>query len=344
MSTKHNIAQFILGISTLVLCINVVMATEPFENLPEDTVLAEVLGRKVYLKDIEPDSDVKKKHQESDADDQFDLWLKQTRASNLGRYFKPLWDEYAKEKALEVAEYEIKEFNEHMRTLMVSENQRRKAKRDNLAKELIAENIEQSKREELEKSFNMYSRILEMDSDPNRMFCDNDIAKSVILSWKLNKALYNQYKGRVIFQQAGLEPLDAFRMFFEQQQSKGKFKFFNKDAEDLFWDYWRNVRHTVIKDPNEAEQMINTPWWLKERADDDYDTEVEWGEEVNGFQIRIDGRRAFYSDKVPTFKMDLLNTSDKTLGCVALEQFCEVEVDGKLYKWNGPIAVDISFA
>ena len=182
-----------------------------------------------------------------------------------------------------------------------------------------------------------------MTPDPNRMYQgdNNDIAKSIILNWKLKKELYKQYKGRVIFQQAGPEPLDAFRMFFEQQQSKGKFKFFNKDAEDLFWDYYRNVRHTVIgKDPNEAARIINTPPVAVERAEDDYDTEAEWGEEVNGFQIRSDGRRAFYSDKVPTFKIDLLNTGDKTFSCAPLEQFCEVEVDGKWYKWNGPLVAD----
>ena len=54
------------------------------------------------------------------------------------------------------------------------------------------------------------------------------------------------------------------------------------------------------------------------------------------------GRRAFYLDKTPTFKIALLNTSDKPLSCVPLEQFCEVEIDGKWYKWNGPIVADIS--
>ena len=148
----------------------------------------------------------------------------------------------------------------------------------------------------------------------------------------------------MIFQQAGPEPLDAFRQFFEEQQSNGKFRFFNKDAEDLFWDYYRNVRHTFYNDSNEAEQVMTTPWWLKEKKEDDFGAEAEWGEEVNGFQIRIDGdsgRRAFYFDKTPTFKIDLLNTSDKTFSCASLEQFCEVEIDGKWYKWDGPQAFDI---
>jgi hypothetical protein len=341
MKAEQNIFQWICGISILVFGIGIVGAAEPFENLPEDTVLVEVLGQKVCLKDIEPGSEIKKKHQ--DAAGGFGLWLKQTRASNLGRYFKPLWDDYAKEKGLAATEQEIKEFNKRMRAFTMSSNRRFKTKRDNLAKELIAENIEHGKREELERRLTQYNGFLKMVPDPNRMYQDdnNGIAESVILNWKLKKELYKQYKGRVIFQQAGPEPLDAFRLFFEEQQAKGKFKFYNKDAEDLFWDYYRSAGHTVIgKDPKEAEQIINTPWWLKEKEEDYNDTEAEWGEGVSGFQIRIEGdsgRRAFYSDKVPAFKMDLLNTGDKTFTCAALEQFCEVEVDGKWCKWNGPM-------
>ncbi|MBN2454992.1 MAG: hypothetical protein JXB29_00405 [Sedimentisphaerales bacterium] len=347
MTVRQSIALFIFVISMLVLGINVVNA-EPFENLTDDTVLVEVLGHKVCLKDIEPNPDEKKKHRESEAGDRFNLWLKQSRESKLGRFFKPLWDEYTKEKGINVTEQEIKEFKEHMRTFWSSENQRRKTERDNFAKELIAENLEADKKAELEKNCNMYSHLLEIAPDPNRMYrSSNDVCKSVILSWKIKRELYNQYKGRVIFQQAGPEPLDAFRLFFEEQQSKGNFKFYNKDAEDLFWDYYRNVKHTVYKGPNEAEQIINTPWWLKEKDENYYERDNIWGDEVNGLQIRINSSRRsrkFTSDNIPVFTMDLLNTSDKTLGCVALEQFCEVEVDGKWYKWNGPTSIDISFA
>lgn len=345
MKKHKTILSFICRVSILVLSINVAGAADPFENLPDDTALVEVLGHKVCLKDIEPSLDVKKKRQEKTDNVPYDLWLKQTRASNMGRYFKPLWDEYVKEKGLTVLEQEIKEYKERMISFMTSQKIKWKKEKDNLAKELIAENLKDEKRAELEKRFNMYSRMIENTPDPNLIYqnANNDVTKSVILSWKINQELYRQYKGRVIFQQAGPEPLDAYRQFFEEQQAKVKFKFFNKDVEDLFWDYYRNVRHTVY-DPNEAEEIMTTPWWLKEKKEDNYDTEAEWGEEVNGFQIRIEGdsgRRAFYSDKTPTFKLDLLNTGDKTFSCAPLEQFCEVEVDGKWYKWNGPQAVDI---
>lgn len=348
MKTRQGISRFVVGILTLLMGVNVVGAVEPFENLPDDTVLVEVLGQKVYFKDIEPSSDAKKKQQVSA------LWLKQTRASNLGRYFKPLWNEYAKEKGITVTEQEIKEYKEKMISFMTSQKIEWKRERDNLAKELVAENLKDDKKAELEKNFNLYDRLIEKSPDLNLIYYSsdsntaksvNDATKSAILNYKIYQALYRQYKGRVIFQQAGPEPLDAFRQFFEEQQSKGKFKFYNKDAEDLFWDYYRNVKHTFISDPNEVEKAMNTPWWLQQKKESDYGAQAEWGAEVNGLQIRIDGdsgRRAFYLDKTPIFKIDLLNTGSKSLSCAALEQFCEVEIEGKWYKWNGPMAVDIS--
>lgn len=352
MKTRQGISPFVFYILTLLLGVNFVWAVEPFENLPDDTVLAEVLGQKVYLKDIESSSDAKKKQQASAASEQFTLLLKQTMASNLGRYFNPLWDEYAEEKGITVTEQEIKEYKEKMVGFMTSQKNEWKRKKDNLAKELIAQNLKDDKKAELEKNFNLYSHLIEKAPDPNLIYYSSDsntakliddVPKSFIRSYKIYQALYRQYKGRVIFQQAGPEPLDAFRQFFEEQQSKGKFKFYNKDAEDLFWDYYRNARHTFITDPNEVEKAMNTPWWLQQKKESDYDA-AEWGEEVNGLQIRIDGdlgRRAFYLDKTPIFKIDLLNTGSESLSCAALEQFCEVEIDGKWYKWNGPQVVDI---
>lgn len=350
MNIKQNIFKLILSASilTLILGVSIVKAAAPFENLPDDAVLVEVLGRKVCFADIDPNSDVKKKHGGSEPNEQFNLWLKQTRAGNLSQYFRPLFDNYAKEKNLEVTQQEINQFNEKMRQLATHVNNEMKAKKDSLQKELIAENLEDSKRADLEKRFNMYNRTHENHIDPNRLYdgTQNHIAETIILNWKIYRELHNQYKGQIAFQQAGPEPIDALRRFFEEQQSKDKFKFYNKDAEDLFWNYYRSGGCNLYKDPNEAEQAINTPWWLKEEDGHYYDIDSLWSEEVNGLQIRIKagtlrGWQIFDSNKVPSFKMDLLNTSDKTLSCIALEQFCELEIDGTWYKWTGPIAVDI---
>ena len=36
------------------------------------------------------------------------------------------------------------------------------------------------------------------------------LVQQFVRAWKINKALYKKYGGKVIFQQAGVEPLDAY--------------------------------------------------------------------------------------------------------------------------------------
>ena len=87
-------------------------------------------------------------------------------------------------------------------------------------------------------------------------------AQSLVQEWKLNKALYKKYGGRVIFQQAGPEPIDAYRDFLKEQEKKGTFKILIKKYELGFWNYFTNDSiHSFISD---GEQAINTPWWLME--------------------------------------------------------------------------------
>ena len=51
-----------------------------------------------------------------------------------------------------------------------------------------------------------------------------EMTPSMIRQWKSNRQLYREYGGRVIFQQFGPEPLDAYRRFLEEQQNAGAFE------------------------------------------------------------------------------------------------------------------------
>ena len=54
-------------------------------------------------------------------------------------------------------------------------------------------------------------------------FHETRSAMSFVRSWKINQALYRKYGGRVAFQQAGAEPVDAYRDFLKEQETKGQF-------------------------------------------------------------------------------------------------------------------------
>ena len=96
------------------------------------------------------------------------------------------------------------------------------------------------------------------------------IASAFIRQWKINRALYRQYGGRIIFQQGGPEPLDAYRAFLEEQQEKGAFRIADKALEAEFWKYYRtDSLHSFYPAGSRQEaQAFETPWWLTESPPD----------------------------------------------------------------------------
>ncbi len=88
------------------------------------------------------------------------------------------------------------------------------------------------------------------------------MAHQFVSSWKVNKALYEKYGGRVIFQQAGPEPVDAYRDFLKQQENNGAFQIIDKQYEAAFWNYFTNDSMHIFYDKEDGAKFMNTPWWM----------------------------------------------------------------------------------
>lgn len=93
-----------------------------------------------------------------------------------------------------------------------------------------------------------------------------DMGRAMIRQWKINRALYAQYGGRIIYQQFGPEPLDAYREFLEQQQTAGAFEFRDAAREADFWRYFRDDSMHDFMEPGgaDAEAAFASPPWLNE--------------------------------------------------------------------------------
>jgi hypothetical protein len=90
-----------------------------------------------------------------------------------------------------------------------------------------------------------------------------DMARGIIRQWKLNKALYDQYGGRIIYQQLGPEPLDAYRQFLRQQEADGAFAIRDQALETSFWRYFSDDSiHDFMAPggPDEAHAFTTPPW------------------------------------------------------------------------------------
>ena len=88
-----------------------------------------------------------------------------------------------------------------------------------------------------------------------------ELARSIIRQWKINRQMYGEYGGRVIYQQLGPEPLDAYRRFLEEQQRDGAFTILDKSLEAVFWQYFTDdTRHTFFEKGSEAGAFELPPW------------------------------------------------------------------------------------
>ena len=118
------------------------------------------------------------------------------------------------------------------------------------------ETILKSTRERKERTKGMVEQLRPMKRRNARQFVRN---------WKINKALYAKYGGRVIFQQAGAEPVDAYRDFLREQEKNGSFQILDKKYEASFWRYFTNDAMHNFYPEGEGTKFINTPWWLMEQ-------------------------------------------------------------------------------
>lgn len=90
-----------------------------------------------------------------------------------------------------------------------------------------------------------------------------EFARSIIRNWKINKALYAEYGGRIIYQQLGPEPLDAYRHFLEKREKDGAFRIRDKAASNLFWRYFTDDSIHDFIEPGSADEVrafTIAPW------------------------------------------------------------------------------------
>ncbi|EED30548.1 conserved domain protein [gamma proteobacterium NOR5-3] len=146
-----------------------------------------------------------------------------------------LFDAYAVAYGMSVSEAEINEY------LQRKDRQLRDALGDNYAQRSAL-----TPREQIEED-NMEQRL----------------AEAVIRQWKINKSLYEQYGGRVIYQQLGPEPLDAYAALLKQARDAELFNIQSTTLEASFWEYFSDdQRHDFMPagSDDEARAFSQPPW------------------------------------------------------------------------------------
>ncbi|MBL8201623.1 MAG: hypothetical protein JNK40_11665 [Chromatiales bacterium] len=90
-----------------------------------------------------------------------------------------------------------------------------------------------------------------------------EMGSSLIRQWKINKSLHEAYGGRIIYQQLGPEPLDAYRQYLEERQKAGDFRIDESAMKQAFWQYFTDdSQHDFMKkgSADEARAFATSPW------------------------------------------------------------------------------------
>lgn len=188
--------------------------------------------------------------------------------------FSALLDQYGKENKIEPTEEEIRVFLDKQeeiskRSLVESEQARVR-----LVEELKSKTLTEEQRKEKQSALEMTESMLKMQQEAREEAKGmeqqlrpmlRDMAIQWVRNWKINQSLFKKYGGRVIFQQVGVEPLDAYREFLTEQQKKGAFRIMDEAAAALFWKYFTDdTKHTFFS-KDEGARLMEKPFWLLEK-------------------------------------------------------------------------------
>ncbi len=188
-----------------------------------------------------------------------------------GMICRALLDKYAKDNNIEPTEPEIDAFVEKTEELKRQREMDMEREKQDLLIALKDNTLIDNERKKKEKMLETIEKTSKMNAEikertkgmeEQTKFAQRQMAQGFVKGWKINKALYEKYGGRVIFQQAGSEPLDAYRDFLREQEKNGAFKIMHKTDEDDFWKYFTDDAMHRFYSKDEGAKFINTPWWM----------------------------------------------------------------------------------
>lgn len=191
----------------------------------------------------------------------------------VGLVFRPLLDKFGEGNKLEPTQKELDTFivrmNVKQRENLVEMEQQKKQLQEELKSTTLTKEERTQRESSLQMLESLKANFLEMEKKqkegaPEYRAEELESARRIVKSWKIYNALYKKYGGRVVFQQMGPEPLDAFRDFLKEQEKKGAFKILDTTYADAFWKYFTNDKMHSFYPQEEGEKLMNTPWWMME--------------------------------------------------------------------------------
>jgi len=230
-----------------------------------DKPLAVVFGENLYAKDLAASGGAKPANEQ------------RVRGEALrARVWKAVFEDYARQRHIAPTEAEIASQIEGHRHMRVRFDAERVQQRAALIEELKSPGFTETRRKAAQQHLDTLNQLAEFDAkraqelrDPAQQKMQQDAARRVaeywVRAWKLNQALYREFGGRIIFQQAGWEPIDAYRKLLDRYAAKQAFVVHDPALRAAVYGYFEHK--FVYADESKARFYFEKPWWERTPAE-----------------------------------------------------------------------------
>ena len=242
----------------------------PAAEITSRVPVAEVLGKSLYEEDLVPlKTDAEQKAKLSPAEHQ--AWRERTREEAIKNLvWSSVFRDYAEKRRIEPTQAEIDSQIRSQKKFMAEDKVRREKQRDELIVELKSSGLSEAKRKQSQQYLDTLNSLRDHDvkmekerSDPaaEKMWQESErrVAAVWVRQWKVNQSLYREFGGRIIFQQAGWEPIDAYRLLLDQYKAEKRFVVREQSLQDAVYRYFKH--NFVYADEKKAKFYFEKPYW-----------------------------------------------------------------------------------
>lgn len=192
------------------------------------------------------------------------------------RIWGAVFADYAAKHGVEPSEAEIASHIENHRRMKAQAEAERGPQRDKLLAELASPGLSEARRKQAETHLHALDRIAEFERnyaeelrDPARQkmqqAAERNVAVQWVRTWKINQALFREFGGRIIFQQAGWEPIDAYRKLIERYEADRSFVVHDAGLRAAVYGYF-DFRF-VYADEARARFYFAKPYWERSKEE-----------------------------------------------------------------------------
>lgn len=232
------------------------------DTAPKDAThaVATVLGKNITLNELDeaPPSD--------------DPAMRQKMRENhlRGLVWSAVFADYAKQRNVEPTAAEIESHILNHARLQQQMRAEREQQRKILQSALQSADLASARRAQLTQQLQVLDSLLAFDAkrevelhDPSKQKiheqAQHRVATHWVRQWKLNQVLYREFGGRIVFQQAGWEPIDAYRQLLTRYLDNKKLRFAEAQWQAAAFSYFEH--RFVYADETKARFYFEKPYW-----------------------------------------------------------------------------------